>query len=279
MTRSIVATAIFICLSALASAQSVEQVASSLEKHTAVLRNFYTDDNLTFDSDGKPISGHTSGFGPTDGRIYIDKVQVSGDTIILSGVRPVVFWNPESSEYRLTNVGRNVEVQVKLPNDPKPDAVAHLINQVFLKQSELHEIKCADTDIKLIPRKPGEPKPPDQTKLPSVQSLGEAPMLCFPGGERAYRVGRGILAPKATHTPDPHYPETARVEKRQGTVVLAVVVDTLGKPSTIIVTRPLGYGFDEKAIAAVASWTFQPAVFQGQPVPVGINVEVNFRLR
>lgn len=36
-----------------ALAQSVDQIASGLEKHTVVLRNYYTDEKLTFDSDGK----------------------------------------------------------------------------------------------------------------------------------------------------------------------------------------------------------------------------------
>jgi periplasmic protein TonB len=37
-------------------------------------------------------------------------------------------------------------------------------------------------------------------------------------------------------------------------------------------------GLDEKAIAAVREWRFQPATLNGQPVAVQINVEVSFRL-
>src|SRR5208337_1843939 len=51
-----------------------------------------------------------------------------------------------------------------------------------------------------------------------------------------------------------------------------------GRPQQIRVQRPLGMGLDEKAIEAVKMWKFEPARKDGQPVPVMINVEVNFRL-
>jgi len=44
------------------------------------------------------------------------------------------------------------------------------------------------------------------------------------------------------------------------------------------VTRSLGLGLDEKAIEAVKQWKFEPAMKDGKPVAVQINVEVSFRL-
>ena len=97
-------------------------------------------------------------------------------------------------------------------------------------------------------------------------------------GGGAYRVGGGVSAPKALYAPDPEYSEEARKAKYQGTVVLWLVVDAAGRPQQIRVQRPLGMGLDEKAIEAVRNWKFEPARKDGQPVPVMINVEVNFRL-
>jgi protein TonB len=51
-----------------------------------------------------------------------------------------------------------------------------------------------------------------------------------------------------------------------------------GKPRDIKVARALGMGLDEKAIEAVRNWKFEPAMKDGKPVSVQINVEVNFRL-
>jgi len=97
-------------------------------------------------------------------------------------------------------------------------------------------------------------------------------------GGGAYRVGGGVSAPKVLYDPDPEYSEEARKAKFQGTVVLWLVVSPDGKPQQIRVTRALGMGLDEKAVEAVRQWRFEPAKKDGQPVPVQINVEVNFRL-
>jgi periplasmic protein TonB len=97
-------------------------------------------------------------------------------------------------------------------------------------------------------------------------------------GGGAYRVGGGVSAPKVVYDPDPEYSEEARKAKYQGTVILWLVVSPEGKPQQIRVQRSLGMGLDEKAIEAVRNWRFEPAKKDGQPVPVMINVEVNFRL-
>ena len=97
-------------------------------------------------------------------------------------------------------------------------------------------------------------------------------------GGGVFRVGGGVSAPRALDTPDPEYSEEARKAKYQGTVVLWLVVGPDGKPHDIKVSRPLGMGLDEKAIEAVRNWKFQPAMKDGKPVAVQINVEVNFRL-
>jgi len=97
-------------------------------------------------------------------------------------------------------------------------------------------------------------------------------------GGGAFRVGGGVSAPKAIYAPDPEYSEEARKAKFQGTCVLWLVVGPDGKPRDIKVSRTLGLGLDEKAIEAVKQWKFEPAMKDGKPVAVQINVEVSFRL-
>jgi protein TonB len=96
-------------------------------------------------------------------------------------------------------------------------------------------------------------------------------------GGGIYRVGGGVSAPRAIYDPDPEYSEEARQAKYQGTVVLWVIVGADGRPHDMRVERSLGMGLDEKAIAAVKTWKFEPARKDGHPVAVQINVEVNFR--
>jgi TonB family protein len=97
-------------------------------------------------------------------------------------------------------------------------------------------------------------------------------------GGGVFRVGGGVSAPRALDTPDPEYSEEARKAKYQGTVVLWLIVGPDGKPRDIKVARALGMGLDQKAMEAVRNWKFEPAMKDGKPVAVQINVEVNFRL-
>jgi periplasmic protein TonB len=88
----------------------------------------------------------------------------------------------------------------------------------------------------------------------------------------------GVTQPRPIYDPDPDYSEAARKAKYQGSVVLWLVVGVDGLPHNIRVQRSLGMGLDEKALAAVSTWRFQPATLSGQPVAVEINVQVSFRL-
>jgi protein TonB len=97
-------------------------------------------------------------------------------------------------------------------------------------------------------------------------------------GGGVFRVGGGVSPPRALDTPDPEYSEEARKAKYQGTCVLWLIVGPDGKPRDIKVARALGMGLDQKAIEAVRNWKFEPAMKDGKPVAVQINVEVNFRL-
>ncbi len=97
-------------------------------------------------------------------------------------------------------------------------------------------------------------------------------------GGGVFRVGGGVSAPRALETPDPEYSEEARKAKYQGTCVLWLIVGPDGRPRDVKVARSLGMGLDQKAIEAVRKWKFEPAMKDGRPVAVQINVEVNFRL-
>jgi protein TonB len=97
-------------------------------------------------------------------------------------------------------------------------------------------------------------------------------------GGGAFKVGGGVSAPKAIYAPDPEYSEEARKAKYQGTCVLWLIVGPDGRARDIRVARTLGLGLDEKAMEAVKTWKFEPAMKDGKPVAVQINVEVTFRL-
>jgi TonB family protein len=90
--------------------------------------------------------------------------------------------------------------------------------------------------------------------------------------------GPCATAPRAIKKPSPSYAEKARRARVEGTVVLQLVVGTDGTPQQIHVTTSLDHGLDKEAIAAVKEWRFEPGTYNGSPVPVQLNLEINFRL-
>ncbi len=93
-----------------------------------------------------------------------------------------------------------------------------------------------------------------------------------------YRMGGAVSAPVPVYQPEPPYSEEARRAKYQGTVVLAIVIDSEGNVADVRVTKPLGLGLDENAVKTVSTWKFKPAMRNGVPVPVRLSLEVTFRL-
>ena len=97
-------------------------------------------------------------------------------------------------------------------------------------------------------------------------------------GGGLYHVGGGVSAPQLIFSPDPEFSDEARRAKYQGVCVVSLIVDAQGNPQRVAVVRHLGMGLDEKAVEAVKQYKFKPATLQGKPVPVEVNIEVNFRI-
>jgi TonB family protein len=98
-------------------------------------------------------------------------------------------------------------------------------------------------------------------------------------GGGVFRIGGGITEPTILERYDPEYSEEARRARHQGSVVLDAIVRADGSVEIQGVVRSLGYGLDDKAIEALSRWRFNPALQNGQPVDVRLNIQVNFSLR
>jgi TonB family protein len=92
-------------------------------------------------------------------------------------------------------------------------------------------------------------------------------------------VGGAISQPVPLNNVEAEFSDEARRAKYQGVCLISVIVDAQGNPQNPRVVRALGMGLDEKALEAVRKYKFKPALKDGKtPVPVMINVEINFRL-
>ena len=77
----------------------------------------------------------------------------------------------------------------------------------------------------------------------------------------------------------PRYPRLARELGKEGTVLLLVTIDELGRLVHAEVVERAGSGFDEEALLAVKSSTFKPARRDGKPVLCKANLPILFQMR
>ena len=81
---------------------------------------------------------------------------------------------------------------------------------------------------------------------------------------------------KLIYRVEPDYTPDAREKQITGTVVLGVTVGHDGTPHNIQIKKSLFPSLDESAVAAVRKWRFEPAMQDGQPVSMYIQVEFYF---
>jgi TonB family protein len=100
----------------------------------------------------------------------------------------------------------------------------------------------------------------------------------FGGG--AFRPGNGVTVPVLLRQVRPNYTSEAMQRKIQGTVVLEVVVGADGIPVDHRVLRSLDpNGLDNEAVQAVRQWRFAPGQRGDTPVPVLVNIVIDFHIR
>ncbi len=92
------------------------------------------------------------------------------------------------------------------------------------------------------------------------------------------RIGGGVSTPVVIYQVEPEFSEEARKAKFMGVVLVNLIVDAHGNPQNVHTLRGVGMGLDEKAVEAVRQYRFKPAMEGGKPVPVELNVEVNFQI-
>ncbi len=110
-----------------------------------------------------------------------------------------------------------------------------------------------------------------------------------PNAEGIYEVGKGVTPPKLLSSTEPEYSAEARKKKITSDCLVGLIVDPDGHPKNIHVIRSAAEGqpakkqdaartLDQKAMDAIYTYTFSPAMLDGKPVPVSIRVDVQFRI-
>ncbi|MGD2114415.1 MAG: energy transducer TonB [Acidobacteriota bacterium] len=88
----------------------------------------------------------------------------------------------------------------------------------------------------------------------------------------------GVSPPRRIAGPAPSYPEDARKERIEGTVVIQAVIEKDGRVSHTRVLKSLSPSLDRASREAIGGWTFEPARLDGDPVSVFYTLTINYRL-
>lgn len=116
----------------------------------------------------------------------------------------------------------------------------------------------------------------------------KAPLDSLRPKDGVYRSGYGgVSVPSCIKCPMPsmHVPDVdlqgmLRAHPQGGTVWLQFVVTTEGHSRNITVVQPVGYGYDDQYLKAVADWEFKPAVdADNRPVSVIYPFRITFNYK
>jgi TonB family protein len=95
--------------------------------------------------------------------------------------------------------------------------------------------------------------------------------------EHIYKGKEVDKKPVVKSKPDPEYTAAAQLNRVQGTVVLRCVFTMSGEVKHFFVVSGLPYGLTEASIAAAKKIKFKPAIKDGKPVSIWMELQYNFR--
>jgi TonB family protein len=274
--RALTPLLFLLLITSVVNGQSAQSLKDALLNHTIVVRGYYTGSVLQFDTDGKLVSPATPGFGVDDGSIYVTDLRLSPDKLIVEGQRTFQAYDEKSKQFQLALAPDKVKLEISLPPDkPASAAVPELLKKVLLTDAEIQNNCSAEERARFqVENEPIKRR----EHAPGTQGAASLEAICFPTGEKAYRVGGSVKPPKVIKTPEPDYADAVKQAHTQGTVRVLMIVNQEGRPTTLYLLQSAGQHLDSEAVKAIQKWQFQPSLFQGTPIPVAVNVEMNFHL-
>jgi protein TonB len=285
-----------ICLLLFASPTLADDLEQSLKQayqgKVFIIRNFWPGSLLRYDSAGQLKGDANPGAWTLDGLVRVEKIGTADTGVVLQCKRLVIVPSRDGFDFKDRRHAARLDILLDL--DPKSSSLESMetaFSKIFVNDAGGFRDAVADSWRDCVSAALSGTEPPEHkgchfgrrisallsgagSVLPAATTRKqEVGVILTP------KIGGGVTAPKVISQADPQYPEEARLGKFEGTCVLSLVVNSAGEPKSISIGRPLGYGLDEQAVAAVETWRFEPSRKDGKPVSVKINVEVTFRMR
>lgn len=210
-----------------------------------------------FDSTGKPLKNAASGDWTTRGAIVVDGLKLEPDKIRIEGAQAAWGLIRDRKDNTVSSgffpLKNHLEVVIHLDHPLTSAAEAlEVMDHVFLQRETNRDHLLPEYRL----ARESEPELPVTHKIESGK----------------------VTAPVVIYSPDPEYSEEARSNRYEGMEKLSAIVDESGHVIWIRLEQCLGMGLDEKIVDKVKTWRFKPARYDGQPVPVRINIEISMHL-
>ena len=144
------------------------------------------------------------------------------------------------------------------------------IDPEYRLAKEYDELAAERTEL-TEERRQAEQEPVEPSGLASVAEEVDA--------DRVYHMTSRITPPELLVRVDPDYPLSARRVRREGSVVLTIVIERDGSVRDPKVIRSVSPDLDRAAIDAVLRWRYRAALLDAQPVAVYSVIHLNFELQ
>jgi TonB family protein len=292
---------------------SADELKQMLVGKALYLRGGYLDNNLSFDEHGK-LDGHSPQGSYTLSAIQIDHVRLSKHKVELEGARyglrflgQLAYEDPSKAleRVRITPKKKMVKIfiereQVVIPkkkNEPKS----------FKDKEKKARPAAPPTQVAATPKvdakseiyiSPAQAARVLRDALDQIfaQGLDERMMAAMPDFWKLYYQA---VAEKADYRPkdpsilrqntvdrkarllasfEPDSNEFAQAAGVAGMSQYHAIIGPDGKVEEVAVSRPIGFGLDESAVAAIRNAKFEPAIKDGKPVAVLLDLDVPFRI-
>lgn len=250
----------------------VKRLRPEIEKHTFLVRGFYQDLHLDYDSGGNLLHPAKSGSWTT-AWMFIKRVDLKNGRLELDGERAVQIFQDKQRRFDLPRTMYNMRLTVEIAPQAAEESLRKALATIFVSPGEplapmlpdYWQWVFAHLDSNgMLPPEPAV----DYADLPPCPLTGPFLQHCRPGRE--------VTIPKDINQPRPYWNKLAHALHMSGSTALLVYVDKTGHPQKIEIHKPLGCGLDEDAIAAVRDWTFQPATRNGQPMDFDETLIFNY---
>jgi TonB family protein len=119
-------------------------------------------------------------------------------------------------------------------------------------------------------------QPDTIVELPSTLSETSLPPLMAEGTVPVQAAGR-VKEPRLTSKAPVVYPDEARLNGIEGDVLINVVIDSNGKPTSLRVVAGPAL-LQAAALDSLRKWHYEPGYFDDKPVPVQKVISIEFRL-